>query len=458
MSIRSQFIKYAENRTLVMDGAMGAMLQAYPAPAEALCISKPEIVTEIHEAYLEAGADIAGTCTFNATSISLAEFGMADRAYELSLAAAKLARKAADKFSTKDRLRFVAGSMGPTAKSASFAPDMNNPLIRAVTWDELEAAYYDNARGLLDGGTDIFLVETIIDPINAKAAIHAILRLGEERMQDLPIIVSASIMEKGGRLLSGQTLEAFFISTLHAKPLAIGLNCSFGAEKMEAHLVELSAKSLSGMLPALICAYPNAGLPNHEGTYDEDPNTMAGHIESYLKKGIVNIVGGCCGSTPAHIKAIAEKAAMYKARSLPAAKDSTGNDSKNIYFDGNEIHKLSGPLNIKTLDINSLINNDEYEEASDMLMDHEDEEFLNINVDGIKKESLVNFLNYALQYPSVIRMGFILSGSAMENIEAALKCLPGKSIIQVEGIKAGSDDYIRLSKMAGFYAAAVIEK
>ena len=434
---------------------MGAMLQAYPAPSEALCISKPEIVTEIHEAYLEAGADIVGTCTFNATSVSLAEFGMADRAYELSLAAAKLARKAADKFSSPAYKRFVAGSMGPTAKSASFAPDMNNPEKRAITWDELEAAYYDNARGLLDGGSDIFLIETVIDPINAKAAIRAIMRLGEERKLDMPIILSASIMEKGGRLLSGQSIEAFFVSTCHANPLAIGLNCSFGAGKMEEPLATLSSLTLSGPLPCLISAYPNAGLPNHEGVYSEDPISMANNIESYLKRGLVNIVGGCCGSTPAHIKAIAEKAKNYKARTIPAAKNGS-------FYSGNDVFEIkqgeAGEIT-ENPELSKLVNDAEYEEASDILLDmaENEDKLLSINLDGMDREKLVNFFNYALQFPAIIRLPIklISTSSAMENIEAALKCLPGKSIIQLHDLKPDSDDYNRLCKVAASYAAII---
>ncbi|MDR1898915.1 MAG: homocysteine S-methyltransferase family protein, partial [Treponema sp.] len=319
MNSRETLNAIASDRLLILDGAMGSMIQglhlgegdfrgsrfaSHPTPLlgcnDLLCLTRPEAIRGIHEAYLEAGADIIETCSFNSTALSLGDFGIGELAYEISAAAARLARLAADAFSTPDKRRFVAGSIGPTAKSASISPDIDDPEKRSVYWDELEAAYYDNARGLLDGGADILLIETVFDTLNAKAAIFAAKRLMEERSIEVPLWISATVNDSAGRLLSGQTIEAFCVSVLHAEPWALGLNCSFGAEKLLAHI-----RNLAGFVPCLVSAHPNAGMPNEEGRYDESPETMAGLIEAYLRPGLVNIIGGCCGTTPAHIAAIA---------------------------------------------------------------------------------------------------------------------------------------------------------
>ncbi|MDR2245220.1 MAG: homocysteine S-methyltransferase family protein, partial [Treponema sp.] len=338
-SVREQLDRIAAQRILVLDGAMGTMIQAYRLPSgeplsesdfrgsrfanhpvnlkgcnDVLCLTKPEVIDSIHEAYLEAGADIIETCSFNSTSISLSGYGIAGLAREISAAAASIARKAADRFSTADKPRFVAGSIGPTSKSGSMSPNIDDPGKRAVTWDELEAAFYDNACGLLDGGADILLIETVFDTLNAKAAIAAVKRLEAERQLAVPLMISATVSDTSGRVLSGQTMEAFCVSVIHAKPWSIGLNCSFGAEKLIAPI-----KRLSEIAPCFVSAHPNAGLPNQFGLYDETPETMCCHIEEYMKEGLVNILGGCCGSTPAHIAAIVRAAKAYKPRAIPAA-------------------------------------------------------------------------------------------------------------------------------------------
>jgi 5-methyltetrahydrofolate--homocysteine methyltransferase len=331
MSVREKLNAIAAKRILVLDGAMGSMIQnlklgeddfrgerfaGHKTPLagcnDLLCLTKPQAIGAIHEAYLKAGADIIETCSFNSTAVSLEDYGIGDLAYEISAAAARIARKAADAFSTGDKPRFVAGSMGPTGKSAGLSPDVNDPAKRSIYWDELEAAFYDNARGLLDGGADILLLETIFDSLNAKAALFAIRRLLDERNIDSPVIISATITGDSGRLLSGQTLEAFCASVLHAVPWAMGLNCSFGAEKLLPHIRRLSAA-----VPCFVSSHPNAGLPNKFGAYDESPESMAACIENFLQEGLLNVIGGCCGTTPAHIAAIAAKAALHKPRALP---------------------------------------------------------------------------------------------------------------------------------------------
>ena len=325
MSIREQLTSIAEKRIIILDGAMGSIIRIlnldekgyrgnlfadHSVPLngcnDVLCLTRPGAIGAIHDTYLEAGADIIETCSFNSTSVRLADFGLEHLAYDISAAAARIARKSADKFTVNEKPRFVAGSMGPTSKSVSRGE---------IGWDELELSYYDNARGLLDGGADILLVETVSDILNAKAAAHAISRLLEKKRADVPVIVSAAVTEEG-RLLSGQSIEAFFVSIRHLlpneTPWAVGLNCSFNASKLLPHL-----QLLSEIASCFISAYPNAGLLNQFGRYEEIPDTMAENIEPFLKNRLVNIIGGCCGSTPAHIAAIAEKAHGYIPHKIP---------------------------------------------------------------------------------------------------------------------------------------------
>ena len=342
MSARNRLNTIAGRRILILDGAMGSMIQSrkfseadfrgerfkdHSRPLagcnDLLCLTKPQAVSEIHEAYLAAGADIIETCSFNSTSVSLAEYGIGSLAYEISAAAAALARAAADKYSAADKPRFVAGSMGPTAKSASLSLGMDDSDENFT--EELETAYYDNARGLLDGGADILIIETVYDMLNAKAALLAIERLQKELQaaggsrdadSGIPVIVSATISDNSGRLLSGQNPEAFCAALLQAQPWALGLNCSFGADTLLPHLRKLAAAA-----PCLTSAHPNAGLPNDSGQYDETPEKMAASIEEYFKSGVVNIIGGCCGTTPRHIAAIAEIALKYTPRRPGAASN-----------------------------------------------------------------------------------------------------------------------------------------
>ena len=317
-------------RILVLDGAMGTMIQAYGFEEEdfqgerfrqhscplkgnndLLSITQPQVIREIHEKYLEAGADILETNTFSSTSIGMADYEMEDLVYELNFASAKIAKEAAEAFTLKDpsKPRFVAGSIGPTNKTASMSPDVNDPGYRAIDFDALVQAYREQAIGLLEGGVDIFLVETIFDTLNAKAAIYAIDSLLEERGLEIPIMISGTITDASGRTLSGQTVEAFAISLSHASILSMGLNCALGADQLFGYV-----QCLSDFCPHFISAHPNAGLPNAFGAYDQTADEMRDLIEPYLKDSLVNIIGGCCGTTPEHIRQIALLAKKYSPR------------------------------------------------------------------------------------------------------------------------------------------------
>ncbi len=321
----------ARDRILVLDGAMGTMIQAQrPTEAdyrgdrfrdhakdlggnnELLTLTRPRLIEDIHRAFLDAGCDILSTNTFSANRISQADYDLADLAYELNLEAATLARRAAAAFATDDRPRWVAGAIGPTNRTASISPDVNDPGFRNVTFDDLAHAYAEAARGLLDGGVDLLLVETIFDTLNAKAAIFAIEGIRDERGTLPPVIVSGTITDRSGRTLTGQTPEAFWTSIAHARPFAVGLNCALGAAEMRPHL-----KALAEIADTRISAYPNAGLPNEMGGYDETPAETAAHLRAWAEAGLVNLVGGCCGTTPAHIRAIAEAVQGLPPRRVP---------------------------------------------------------------------------------------------------------------------------------------------
>ncbi len=321
-----------KDRILVLDGAMGTMLQAYKFTEEdfrgeqfkdwklsvkgnndMLSITQPEAIKEVHRKYFEAGADIIETNTFSSTTIAMADYEMEDSVYELNFESAKIAKEVAEEFTNKnpDKPRFVAGAIGPTNKTGSMSPDVNDPGYRAITFDELRIAYKQQAEALLDGGTDILLVETVFDTLNAKAALFAIEEVKDEREIDVPVMLSGTITDASGRTLSGQTAEAFLVSVSHVPLLTVGLNCALGANALIPHLEAISNNTDFG-----VSAHPNAGLPNAFGEYDETPEEMASQIKEYLDKGLINIIGGCCGTTPEHIEAIATLASEYKPREL----------------------------------------------------------------------------------------------------------------------------------------------
>ena len=332
MKNSEQLYKALNERILVLDGAMGTMLQRYKFEEEdfrgerfkdwksplkgnndLLSLTQPKAIEEVHQKYLEAGADIIETNTFSGTTIAMADYHMEDLVYELNFESAKIARKVCDEFSEKkaEKPRFVAGSIGPTNKTASLSPDVNDPGFRAITFDELRIAYKQQSEALLDGGSDILLVETIFDTLNAKAALFAIDEIAEERNIKIPIMVSGTITDASGRTLSGQTAEAFLISVSHLNLLSVGFNCALGAKQLTPYLETIAHNS-----DFYISAYPNAGLPNAFGQYDETPQQMAEQIKEYLEKSLINIIGGCCGTTPEHIKAIAELVKNYEPRKL----------------------------------------------------------------------------------------------------------------------------------------------
>lgn len=333
MSTEQKLRDILNKRIMIIDGAMGTMIQRYKLSEadyrgerfkdwhldvkgnnDMLVLTQPHIIKEIHREYLDAGADIIETNTFSAQAVALADYDMQAYAYEISKEAAKVARQAVEEYE-KDNPgseKFVAGAIGPMNKTLSLSPDVNNPGYRAVTFDEVADAYYDHVKGLVDGGADILLIETIFDTLNSKAAIYAIEKYFRDTNQRLPVMISGTITDASGRTLSGQTLEAFYISVSHAEPLSIGLNCALGAEQMRPYVEELAS-----IAACYVSCYPNAGLPNAMGEYDESPEITASIVSEWAAQGWINIVGGCCGTTPAHIKAIADAMKKYKPRPLP---------------------------------------------------------------------------------------------------------------------------------------------
>jgi 5-methyltetrahydrofolate--homocysteine methyltransferase len=478
MNLRETLNTIASGRILILDGAMGSLIQglrlseadfrgsrfaSHPTPLlgcnDLLCLTKPEAIRGIHEAYLEAGADIIETCSFNSTALSLGDFGIGDLACEISTAAARIARLAADAFSTPEKRRFVAGSVGPTAKSASISPDIDDPEKRSVYWDELEAAYYDNIRGLIDGGADILLIETVFDTLNAKAAVFAAKRLMKEKGIDIPLWISATVNDSAGRLLSGQTIKAFCVSVLHGEPWALGLNCSFGAEKLLAHIRELS-----GFVPCLASAHPNAGMPNEEGRYDESPGSMADHIEEYLRLGLVNIIGGCCGTTPAHIAAIAEKARRYGPRKIPAPP-------KGTFLAGLETLSVDRERGLTGIGERTnvagskkflrLIKEENYREALRIARDMIDKGAVVIDIcmdDALldAEKAMNRFLHLALSDPGIAEVPLMIDSSRWSVIEGALKCIQGKALVNSISLKEGEKEFLYRARRVRSYGAAVV--
>jgi 5-methyltetrahydrofolate--homocysteine methyltransferase len=478
MTIREQLDAIAEKRILVLDGAMGTMVQRFglteedfrgerfrdhPKPLKGcndlLCLTKPGIIASIHQAYLRAGADIIETCSFNATSLSMSDYDLQDFAYEINVAAARIARESVDLYATREKPRFVAGILGPTSVTASISPDVNDPGARGVSWDELVAAYRTNAAGLLDGGVDLLMVETVFDTLNAKAALFAIAELLEERSQDVPIMVSGTIVDAAGRTLSGQTVEAFCASILHAKPWSVGLNCSLGAERLRPHV-----ESLAAIAPCLTSAHPNAGLPNRLGQYDETPETMAGFIETFLSDGLVNIVGGCCGSTPAHIAAISEVAAKYAPRRLPdlprrtilSGLEPLALDGQAGFVDIGERTNVAGSKRFLRL-----IKDGKFEEALSTAreMVEAGAGIIDVCMDDAlldAKTSMVRFLHHALSDPEIARVPVMVDSSRWDAIEVGLQCLQGKGVVNSISLKEGEGEFLKRARLARRYGAAVV--
>jgi len=479
MSIRDKLNSIAEKRFLILDGAMGSVIQSlnlgekdfrgekfagHHAPLggcnDLLCLTKPEVIASIHDSYLQAGADIIETCSFNSTSISLSGYGLDNIAYNVSAAAAKIARESADKFSANGSPRFVAGSIGPTAKGASIYSDINNPAKRDICWDELEAAYYDNARGLLDGGADILLVETIFDTVNAKAALFAISRLLKERNIDTPIMISAAVSGESGRLLSGQTIEAFCNAVLHVNPWSIGLNCSLNSQKLMPFV-----RKLSEIAPCLVSAYPNAGLPNSFGNYDETPEIFSANIEGYLKEGLVNIIGSCCGSSPSHTAEVAKKAALYKPRGIladiPAGISAV---SRRTLFSGLEtVNIADNAVQFKKMaDDNAnkeflrLLGEGNYEDAVEEARNMVDDGALFINVETNDEKKLNGFLDFALMNPYAAKVPFFINSTDINVIVTGLKRLQGRCLAGPLTLKDTEAEFIRKAELIRLYGAAAV--
>jgi 5-methyltetrahydrofolate--homocysteine methyltransferase len=467
-------------RILVLDGAMGTMIQSYGLAEEdfrgeayrdqpdalfgandLLSVTQPDMIQEIHRAYLEAGSDIIETNTFNAQAISLADYGLEGEAYRLNVAGAALARQAADEMTarTPDRPRFVCGSIGPTNRTASMSPDVENPAFRNVNFDELVQAYTDQARGLLDGGADILLIETIFDTLNAKAAVFAILGLYEERGVSLPVMISGTITDASGRTLSGQTLEAFYNSIRHVEPFSVGLNCALGAEQLRPYLEELSQ-----IADVPVSCHPNAGLPNAFGEYDETPDVTSRIIREFAEAGFVNIVGGCCGTVPAHIEAIANTVAGLPPRTIPKLEprfrvsglEALTIGPASLFADIGERTNVTGSKRFR-----DLITDDAYEAAVEVARQQvtSGAQMLDINMDeGLldSVEAMTTFLNLLGSEPSVSRIPFVVDSSRWEVLEAGLKCVQGKSIVNSISLKDGEAAFVEKARLARRYGAAVI--
>ncbi len=469
-----------EKRVLVLDGAMGTMIQRYKLSEadyrgnrfqdwkqlvqgnnDLLNITQPHIIEAIHKEYLEVGADIIETNTFNGTKISMADYAMEDYVYEMNLHAAQIARKVADEYTAKtpNKPRFVAGAMGPTNKTASLSPDVTDPGFRAVSFDDLREDYYQQAKTLLEGGVDILLVETIFDTLNAKAALFAINDLMEEIGDKIPVMVSGTITDASGRTLSGQTLEAFLNSVSHIDLLSIGLNCALGAEEMRPHLEELAQKS-----SFFVSAYPNAGLPNQFGEYDQSPHKMGLHIHDFLENEFANIVGGCCGTTPEHIKEFVAYANKANARKRPRIQPNTKLsglealriDSTTNFINIGERTNVSGSRKFARL-----IREKRYEEALDVAHNQVEGGAQVIDVcmdDGMldaEKEMHI-FLNLLVAEPEIAKLPVMIDSSKWEVIEAGLKCLQGKAIVNSISLKEGEKAFIERAKKIHAYGAAAV--
>ncbi len=470
----------ADERILILDGAMGTMIQRYnlseadyrgerfadhPMPLKGnndiLSLTQPQIIAEIHREYLAAGADILETNTFNATAISQADYGTQAYVYEMNRASAEIARAAADEFTAKTphKPRYVAGSMGPTNKTASLSPDVNDPGARNVSFDDLKAAYKEQARGLLDGGAELLLIETIFDTLNAKAAFFGVDELFEEIGRSVPVMISGTITDASGRTLSGQTTEAFWNSVMHAKPFSVGLNCSLGAAEMRPYL-----QTLANVADTHVSCYPNAGLPNEFGEYDQTPEEIAEQLKDFAQNGFVNIVGGCCGTTPDHIRAIAEAVEKFQPRPVPEHKPETR-------FSGLEplaVTPFSNFINIGertnvagSARFRRLIHEENYEEAIRVAAQQVENgaQMIDVNFDDGMLDGvacMTRFLNLVAAEPDIARVPVVIDSSKWEVIEAGLKCVQGKAVVNSISLKEGEDVFREHARKIKRYGAAVI--
>ena len=467
-----------ENRILILDGAMGTMIQRHKLQEadyrgerfadwpsdlkgnnDLLCLTQPEIIRDIHQAYLEAGADIIETNTFNATTVSMEDYGMQELVYELNVEGAKLAREAADAYSSPDKPRFVAGVLGPTGKTCSISPDVNDPGKRNISFDELVVTYTEATKGLIEGGADIILIETIFDTLNAKAAAFAVRSYFDESGIELPIMISGTITDASGRTLSGQTVEAFWNSLRHAQPISFGFNCALGADELRQYVEEISHE-----VDCRVNVHPNAGLPNAFGEYDESPEAMAGKLKEWAESGFLNIIGGCCGTSPDHIKAIAEAVAPFPPRQLPEVEVkcrlsglepfNIGKDS--LFVNVGERANVTGSAKFKRL-----ILEEQFDEALSICREQVENgaQVIDINMDEAMldgEKAMVTFLNLIASEPDIAKVPVMLDSSKWELIEAGLKCIQGKGIVNSISLKEGEEKFIEHAKLLRKYGAAVI--
>jgi 5-methyltetrahydrofolate--homocysteine methyltransferase len=468
------------NRVLVLDGAMGTMIQRYKLSEDnfrgmrfmdskhnlqgnndLLVITRPDVILAIHEEYLAAGADIIETNTFNSNRISQADYGMESIVYELNLEAAKVASQAANKYTalTPDKPRYVAGSIGPTNRTASMSPDVNDPGFRAVTFDDLAEAYAEQIRGLIDGGSDVLLVETIFDTLNAKAALFAVQQVFDEKNVKLPIMVSGTITDRSGRTLSGQTVEAFLHSLSHFDLLSIGFNCALGTHEMRPHIEELAIKA-----PFYVSAYPNAGLPNQFGSYDETPEEMAEKIKDFTDNRFVNIIGGCCGTTPDHIRHFAHVASHAQAHAIPKLPKETtlsGLEPLTISRQSNFIN-IGERTNVAgSKKFARLIREEKFDEALAIARQQVENgaQVVDINMDDAMldaEKSMVKFLHLVMSEPDIAKVPMMIDSSKWSVIEAGLKCLQGKAIVNSISLKEGEEAFYERARIIKNYGAAVV--
>jgi len=475
------FQKLLQKRILVLDGSMGVFIQRFKLSEEQfrgerfknhsvdlkgnndiLVLTRPEIIKEIHKNYLEAGSDIIETNTFNGTAISQADYKTENFVYEINFEAAKIAKEAADEFTkaNPDKPRFVAGSIGPTNKTLSISPDVNDPGFRSVTFDEAAAAFKEQSRGLIDGGADILLVETMIDTLVCKAALFGIMELCEETKNNIPIMISGSVIDMSGRTLSGQNTEAFWNSIAHTKNLlSVGLNCSLGPKQIRPFIEELS-----GIANVFVSLYPNAGLPNEFGGYDESPEAMARVLDEFAKEGFFNIIGGCCGTTPDHIKAFAEIAKKYPPRIIPEIKPYlrlSGLEPLTLRPETNFVN-IGERTNVTgSKKFARLIKENKYEEALSVAREQVENgaQVIDINMDeGMinSEEAMTKFLNLLATEPDIARVPIMLDSSKWSVIEAGLKCLQGKGIVNSISMKEGEEAFKEHARKVLKYGAAVI--
>ena len=476
----ADFARALDSRIMILDGAMGTMIQQYKLSEadfrserfaahgkdvkgnnELLSLTRPDIILEIHKQYLAAGCDVIETNTFGATTIAQGDYELAELAYEQNIESARLARIACDAYSTPERPRFVAGALGPQPKTASISPDVNDPGARNVTFDELRVAYTEQLNGLLDGGVDLILIETIFDTLNAKAAIFAVEEVFEARGERLPVMISGTVTDASGRILSGQTVEGFWNSVRHARPITIGLNCALGAALMRPYIAELAK-----ICDTYVCVYPNAGLPNpmSDTGFDETPADTSALLEEFARAGLVNMAGGCCGTTPEHIQAIAEKVQALPIRVVPeiavktrlSGLEALNIDDESLFVNVGERANVTGSKAFARL-----IREEKYDEAVAVARQQVENgaQIIDINMDEAMLDSVAcmhRFLNMIASEPDIARVPVMIDSSKWSVIETGLKCVQGKSIVNSISLKEGEEPFLKQARLCRLYGAAAV--